>query len=112
MISYENEEAATAAGDFVTHTGSCGLCSTKQDLSIYMAFPDLTWPGKKCGMESLFSYEDAVQCFMDLGFTKPCSQIWVRDAMKTSESCKWTCFKEMFNSNNGPAPMCNINDCL
>ena len=73
MKSYENQDAAIAAGDFVTHMGSCGLCSTKQDLSIYMEFPDLTWPGKKCGIEAMISFERSVECFMSLGFTKPCS---------------------------------------
>ena len=63
MVTYENEDAALKAGDFVTHTGSCGLCSTKQDLSIYMAFPDLTWPGKKCAIVGMFSQDAGVECF-------------------------------------------------
>ena len=63
MISYENEIAAILAGDFVTHTGSCGLCSSKQDLAAYLAHPDLTWPGKKCAVKGIFSHDAGVKCF-------------------------------------------------
>ena len=63
MVTYENEDAALAAGDFITHTGSCGLCSTKHDLSIYMANPDLTWPGKKCAIKGMISHDLGVKCF-------------------------------------------------
>ena len=112
MISYENEDSAIAAGDFVTHTGPCGLCSTKQDLSIYLDKPDLTWPGKKCGFEGMISESMGVECFQALGFTKPCSQIWYYNTVKTKEECGWTCIKQIFAPNNRPPPMCALNDCL
>ena len=37
MNTYVNREAAMDDGAFITHEGSCGLCSTAQDLALYMS---------------------------------------------------------------------------
>ena len=112
MVTYASADAAKADGAFVTHKGSCGLCSTATDLAAYLAAPDLTSAGKKCGMKALASFNWGVSCFEDLGFTKPCSQIWTRDALATSSSCGWTCMKMLLTPNNGPPPMCSLNKCI
>ncbi len=36
MITYESSDAALADGAVLTHAGSCGVCSTAQDLAIYL----------------------------------------------------------------------------
>lgn len=36
MVSFPSRRAAERAGATVTHQGSCGLCSTTQDLSVYL----------------------------------------------------------------------------
>ena len=51
MISYENAEAAVSDGAVVSHTGTCGLCSTAQDLATYMSIPDMTRAGKICAVK-------------------------------------------------------------
>jgi hypothetical protein len=37
IITYSSRMDAIKAGAMITHTGSCGLCSTTQDLSIYLS---------------------------------------------------------------------------
>jgi hypothetical protein len=37
LITYSSRAEAETAGDTVTHLGSCGLCSTTQDLAIYLS---------------------------------------------------------------------------
>ena len=37
MITYANQEDALADQAVLTHKGSCGLCSTTQDLAIYLS---------------------------------------------------------------------------
>ena len=37
MTTYSSREEALAAGAVVTHGGSCGLCSTTQDLALYLS---------------------------------------------------------------------------
>jgi len=37
MVTYETRDDLIAAGAIITHEGSCGLCSTTQDLAIYLS---------------------------------------------------------------------------
>ena len=37
MTTYSSKEEALAANAYITHEGSCGLCSTTQDLAIYLS---------------------------------------------------------------------------
>lgn len=37
MVTFASRAAAESAGAVVTHLGSCGLCSTTQDLAIYLS---------------------------------------------------------------------------
>ena len=37
MITYASRAEAEAAGGVVTHTGACGVCSTTQDLALYLS---------------------------------------------------------------------------
>jgi len=74
LDTYISEEAALSDGAFITHYGHCGLCSTARDLSIYLQFPNLTKPGKRCALKSLTQGDEVGQkCFEDIGFSKPCA---------------------------------------
>lgn len=84
-----------------------GLCSTLQDLSIYMKDHDLTKPVRECGMltvvdekvcrslgwELLLSraIQLAMDCLLKIGFTYPCAQIWMFDAINTRKHCFVPC---------------------
>lgn len=75
LATYGTASEAKAAGASVTHFSACGSCSTLQDLSVYLARPDLTTPVRRCALLG-FSKALAVSCLKDLGFTQSCSETW------------------------------------
>jgi len=112
METFPNTTAAEAANFTVTHIGKCGLCSTTQDLAVYMNIFDMTTVGKKCAIKSIVNTNWGINCFKDLGMTTPCARIWTYDAIWDSKKCGWICTKELLKPFNGPPPFCEINDCL
>lgn len=96
LRDYENADLARADGGLVTHQGACGLCSTLADLSVYMRELDLTTPVRDCGIKHLSGTTDEhVQCLLDLGFTKPCAQIWYYNTVHTRAMCELPCFSTL-----------------
>lgn len=111
MITYASAEAALADGAVLTHAGSCGLCSTAQDLSVYL-IQDFTAAGKRCATIGLFDEQSGLECYMDLGLTKECAKIWNYDGIYDGKACGVVCAKELTWPNNGSPPACALNDCL
>jgi len=111
LRTYETAEAAKAAGAIVTHYGACGLCSTLVDLAVYMRELDLTTPVRDCGIKNLSGPADAhIQCLQDLGFTKPCAEIWYYNTIHTREACELPCFSTLgkpYQLEDG-----SLNECL
>eukprot|EP00164_Ancoracysta_twista_P010752 GFYU01016339.1.p1 GENE.GFYU01016339.1~~GFYU01016339.1.p1 ORF type:complete len:250 (-),score=37.89 GFYU01016339.1:401-1150(-) len=114
LRNFTSPAAAEAAGAFVTHLHPCGLCSTTQDLAIYMNYSDLTNPVRDCAIKSIISDQWALQCLMDIGFTAGCSQIWLQDAMNTRQHCLDICLQAWMEKwpNNIPANSTNLNPCI
>ena len=112
MVTYESETTAQADGAFVSHLGACGLCSTAQDLAVYLAHPDMTSAGKKCATKALVSARWGKKCYEALGYTAPCASIWNFDGIFDGQHCAWTCVKALRAANNGPPPACALNACL
>ncbi len=108
---YDTAELAKADGAFVTHDGACGLCSTLADLSVYMRELDLTTPVRDCGIKYLSGpMADHIQCLQDLGFTKPCAQIWYYNTVHTRQVCELPCFATLgkpYQLEDG-----SLNECL
>ncbi|MDF1563230.1 MAG: hypothetical protein P1V51_09310 [Deltaproteobacteria bacterium] len=76
----------------VTHHDACGLCSSLQDLSVYMRYPDLTEPVRECGLRSMTGTdEEAIACLEALGFTRPCARIWFFNTRNTRRECLGEC---------------------
>lgn len=111
MKTYSSETDAISAGDIVTHTGSCGLCSTTQDLAIYLT-EDFTTAGKICATQGLFDEAKGLSCYMSIGLTEECAKIWNYDGIYDGKVCGVTCAKTVSDPNNGPAPDCTLNPCL
>lgn len=111
LESFESDDAAQAAGAQVTHRGECGLCSGLSDLAVYMRNPDLTQPVRACGVIGLQEGNDAnLECLLDLGFTRPCAQIWLYNTVHTRENCLQVCleaFDEPYLEPDG-----TLNPCL
>jgi len=115
LVSYPNESAALSDGAIVTHHGSCGACSTTQDLAVYLTTPDLTSVAKACLKRSLFNQDEGIACLRnDVGFTDACARIWMANGENTGQRCTLPCAAaEIQNyAHNGPAPDCALNGCL
>lgn len=111
MKTFETREAAEAANVSVTHLGSCGLCSTTQDLAVYLR-EDFTTAGKKCASKGLLDEAKGLACYMDIGLTLECAKIWNYDGIYDGKVCATTCMTTLNDPNNGPPPACALNPCL
>lgn len=111
MVSYPTREEAAKDGAVLTHTGSCGLCSTTKDLSIYLS-QDFAQAGKICATKGLLNETNGLHCYMDLGLTEECAKIWNYDGIFDGKACGATCAGDITAPNNGPAPTCALSDCL
>jgi hypothetical protein len=79
---------------FVTHEGTCGVCSTSQDLAINLS-PTLDQDAFICAASAsgAFLSQDVTQipsvfpnlidCFLNIGFTLDCAIIWSSNALNT-----------------------------
>jgi hypothetical protein len=111
LATYESAEAAREDGSIVTHYGACGLCSSLQDLAIYMRYPDLTEPVRACGLRAVFEGPDVARtCIEALGFTRPCAQIWWYNTLATRERCAEPCFAALDQPYHLPSGA--LNACL
>ena len=115
LKTYASQEEAEAAGGVVTHLGHCGVCSTLQDLAVYMQNPTLATEGKFCGAKNTISIEGGAACYRNLGMTESCAKVWAESEFNTFKQCFKECFLEDIaqdQPNNGPFPECKLNDCL
>ena len=114
LQSYRTWEQAEAAGGFVTHAGACGVCSTMQDLAAYVASTDLTTQGEVCAKQGTISFDLGQKCYQELGMTESCAKLWSYNAWNTAVNCIGSCALDAVSDppNNGPAPQCELNDCL
>lgn len=109
--TFASEKSARTAGAMPTHMGACGLCSSLQDLTVYMTQNDLTDPVRACGLQHLGgSREEHLGCLMDLGFTRPCASIWYFNTLHTRDQCGAECFAAIGQPYNQPDG--SLNPCL
>lgn len=109
--TYADRAAAEAAGAKVTHTGTCGACSTLEDLAVYVEIPDLTEPVRACGLENLDGDREAhLACLRALGFTEACAWIWYWNTRNTQDACLAECLAALDAPYN--APDGSLNACL
>ena len=111
IVSYASREVAEGASAQVTHEGVCGLCSTAQDLAVYLS-EDFTSAGKKCAAIGLLAEERGLQCYQEIGLTLECARIWNFDGIYDGTACLTSCITHLQDNNNGPAPACELNECL
>jgi len=115
LKTYVSREEAEAAAGFVTHVGHCGVCSTLQDLSVYLQNPTLTTEGKFCSAKNTISIEGGAACYRNLGMTEGCAKVWADAEFNTFTECFTECFLQDITQdqpNNGPFPECKLNNCL
>ncbi|KAK1744639.1 hypothetical protein QTG54_005172 [Skeletonema marinoi] len=84
--TYASAEEAGEDGAYVTHHTQCGACSSGQDLAVYLKFPDLTTAGIKCGVDlKIHGLKACIDCYMNLGFTEACANVWAYDSEHTGK---------------------------
>ncbi len=92
LANYTNEAAAKEDDAIVTHHDPCGLCSTLTDFAVYAENRDIGDGVRACGLNTIGQpFENLVDCIQDLGFTKPCAQIWAYNTLNTRQNCFVQC---------------------
>ena len=95
----------------LTHKGACGVCSSLQDLAVYLEKRDLTSPVRKCGSLSVLPGATKM-CLKNIGFSEACSQIWHDNILHTRKKCKWVCIKAWWHNKPFNKPDGSLNSCL
>jgi len=109
LTTFDSEALAREAGYAVTHAGQCGVCSTLQDLAVYLERPDLTAPVRRCGM---MTDSGSMTCLEALGFSHACARIWAFNAENTRRQCFGVCVRSWMSSEPSTKPDGSLNDCL
>jgi hypothetical protein len=109
LITYPSEAATRSAGASPTHFGHCGVCSTLENLAVYMRVNDLTAPVRACGLSSTTADED-IACLRGIGFDLACAQIYAYNTAHTRSVCLSPCLAALGQPYNLPDG--GLNDCL
>ena len=109
LATFDTDALAREAGYAVTHAGRCGVCSTLQDLAVYLERPDLTAPVRRCGM---MTDSGSMSCLEALGFTHACARIWAYNAENTRRQCFGVCVRSWMSGEPSTKPDGSLNDCL
>lgn len=94
---------------YMTHTGHCGVCSTMQDLAVYLEYPNLTDPVKICSYKLIKSH--TLACLKSLGFSNHCAHIWLYNISNTRRFCVINCLYNIRTSKNSARPDIFGNPC-
>jgi hypothetical protein len=109
LDTFASETAARAAGASPTHFGRCGVCSSLENLAVYVKENDLTAPVRTCGISSA-TFDANVSCLRALGFDLPCAQVWAYNTANTRARCLSPCLAAL--SATYHLPDGRLNDCI
>lgn len=118
LDTYDDDAAALAAGAQITHYGPCGLCSSMQDLAVYIREPDLTAPVRRCGIrgglgeQTAESEQRTRECLQDIGFSDPCIDIWYWDIENTKAECFDLCVTRLNAKHHDEDDDYKLNACV
>ena len=110
----EQSKTAQAEGLYVTHSNPCGVCSSLQDLSVYMEQgPQLRKSASDCGIAGILGEAAGTKCFRNLGFTDSCATMWYYNTRHTRKHCKWKCWSfYLFDKSPNVGSQCELADCI
>lgn len=113
LVTVESREAVKE-NQLLTHEGPCGLCSSLQDLSIYMTSPNVTSLDSICTSRILVDFNDGVTCYVEAGFSEPCASIRAYKMLQTSRLCGDFCDERNIGTSvySERPPTCELDDCL
>ena len=89
--TFHNATLARASNYTIAHCGSCGACSSWDNLKLqWTTRSKLARTSQNCAKKAgiLGSFDSAVQCHMDtIGFDETCSICWVKDEICARNNC-------------------------
>ena len=92
LKSFPTRKAAENAKYMITHHGKCGMCSTLEDLAVYLAKPNLTAPARKCSKG--INISSIANCYkQNIGFSTYCSEQWAYNSIHTRQRCGEICLE-------------------
>lgn len=107
-------EDAIAAGQYITHTGACGTCSSLQDLALMIEYPSLPYKTHQCFFRSsaVQNMEEAITCYQEIGFTHTCSNTLAYYQKKIVEKrCGYQCATWAYDGDLGNPSCGDISGC-
>ncbi len=112
LATFASMDAAHAAGARPTHYGRCGVCSTLENLAVYVRENDLTAPVRACAFAKQpdGGGDPNLACLRGLGFDLPCAQIWAYNTAHTRSRCLDVCLASFTDPYNLPDG--TLNQCL
>jgi hypothetical protein len=108
--TFSSVSEARRNGYIVTHYGSCGTCSTLQDLSVYLRYRDLTTIARRCSF--LITGRSITRCLEHYGFTGPCALTWYYNIRNTGRYCLRPCLRSWLKREPSNLTDGSINPCL
>mmetsp|Transcript_15437 Transcript_15437/g.31975 ORF Transcript_15437/g.31975 Transcript_15437/m.31975 type:complete len:471 (+) Transcript_15437:516-1928(+) len=105
---------ATAAGQYITHKGACGTCSSLQDLALMLEYPDLPYKAQQCFFRSTaVKYVDkAEECYEEIGFTKACSTTLAYHQKRiVDKECGYQCAAWSYDGDLGKPNCQDVSGC-
>ena len=116
LQTYPDADTAAATGGAVTHQGSCGVCSTTQDLAALMAHVDMQTIKSECGLRGmgLFpgSREQGILCFELKGFSRSCAELWMMSYRHLARSCSGRCLLAGVTNESYQTEECAPSECV
>lgn len=113
--NYATKEEAHANGVRAMHGGSCGHCSTHQDINMYNETRNyITEFTTKCSFVYLFFGEWAARkCMAPVNFTSRCLDCWVANiSCDLNTKCLWICMRMKMRGTPRNLRDGRLNDCL
>lgn len=109
MTKYEALLANTSGLVYLTHDSECSICSTLDQLAVYLNNTDLTNPVRSCGFYSFLDLlspglgkQKNLECLADLGFVDACQYIWYYNILNTRRLCTLSCLLNIQSPYNEP----------
>ncbi len=111
--TFETEDAVPSTASII-HKGTCGVCSSAQDLAARILLSDsMIKLAFSCGTmyyTGVPSFSTLVTCYRYAGFTEPCATLWSHMTATSGEMCASECLAA--NSQlNGDPPECAPEEC-
>lgn len=108
LENFNSEAEAEAVGAIPTHFDACGVCSSLSDFAVYAENIDIGADVRACAILNLANPIDSlIKCIEELGFSKPCAQIWAYNAKNTQAKCFDICIQDnIYNNPDGSLGAC------